>query len=312
MSRAAVRLGYTQSAVSQQLRALERIVGVTLVTRSAGMRAVELTEAGRQLLAHADAIAGHLETARADLAAFSDGRVGELRIGAVPSAAARAGARARGRSCERAHRDSRSRSPSPTSPSELLDSLAAGELDLVVAPEDEPREGLESEAIMRDPYVALVPAGDPFLELGRPLTATDLTSRDLIGKDCAHRQPAGALGGALRLRTRRSAHPRPRPPRGAGARAPRPRDRGRAAAPARRARPDARDDPGRPLRAGPRDRRDDAGERRAHAGGRVRRRDPPELPRQSLMFSGRQACQSSTSIQADTRGLSRNGYGSPM
>ena len=88
VSRAAVRLGYTQSAVSQQLRALERIVGVTLVTRSAGMRAVELTEAGRQLLAHADAIAGHLETARADLAAFSDGRVGELRIGAVPSAAA--------------------------------------------------------------------------------------------------------------------------------------------------------------------------------------------------------------------------------
>ena len=29
------------------------------------------------------------------------------------------------------------------------------------------------------------------------------------------------------------------------------------------------------------------------------------------MFSGRQACQRSTSIQADTRALSRNGYGSP-
>jgi DNA-binding transcriptional LysR family regulator len=70
-------------------------------------------------------------------------------------------------------------------PEQLLDSLAAGELELVVAPRDEAREGLASEAIMSDPYVVLVPAGDPLLALGRPLTATDLTSRDLIGKDCA-------------------------------------------------------------------------------------------------------------------------------
>src|SRR4029079_17466147 len=62
--------------------------GVTLVTRSPGARSVELTEAGTQLLAHAGAIAGHLESARADLAAFADGRTGERRIGAVPSAAA--------------------------------------------------------------------------------------------------------------------------------------------------------------------------------------------------------------------------------
>ena len=48
----------------------------------------------------------------------------------------------------------RSRSRESYFPRELLDGLAAGELDLVVAPEDEPREGLESEPIMRDPYVA--------------------------------------------------------------------------------------------------------------------------------------------------------------
>ena len=107
VSRAAAQLGYTQSAVSQQLRALERIVGVTLVTRSPGVRSIELTEAGRQLLGHADAIAGHLETARADLAAFSDGRTGELRIGAVPSVAARARSRRSPRTCARARRDSR-------------------------------------------------------------------------------------------------------------------------------------------------------------------------------------------------------------
>src|SRR5580765_5539918 len=66
VSRAATQLGYTQSAVSQQLQALERIVGATLVARTPGARVVELTEAGRRLLAHADAIAGHLESARAD------------------------------------------------------------------------------------------------------------------------------------------------------------------------------------------------------------------------------------------------------
>ncbi|MDX6597271.1 MAG: hypothetical protein QOE87_1158 [Gaiellales bacterium] len=184
MSRAAVRLGYTQSAVSQQLRALERIVGVTLVTRSAGIRAVELTAAGRQLLAHADAIAGHLETARADLAAFSDGRVGELRIGVVPSAAAALIPALAQELRERAPRLTLAMTESYF-PERLLDSLAAGELELVVAPQDEAREGLASEAIMSDPYVVLVPAGDPLLALGRPLTATDLTSRDLIGKDCA-------------------------------------------------------------------------------------------------------------------------------
>jgi DNA-binding transcriptional LysR family regulator len=179
-----VRLGYTQSAVSQQLQALERIVGVTLVIRSPGARSVELTEAGAQLLAHADAIAGHLETARADLAAFADGRTGELRIGAVPSVAAALvpalaeHLRVHAPRLTLAVRES-------YFPAELLDGLAAGELDLVVAPEDEAREGLESETLMSDPYVLLVPAGDPLTTLGRKLTPADLARRDLIGKDCA-------------------------------------------------------------------------------------------------------------------------------
>jgi molybdate transport repressor ModE-like protein len=184
VSRAAVSLGYTQSAVSQQLQALERIVGVTLVTRSPGARAVELTDAGRQLLAHADAIAGHLESARADLAAFSGGRVGELRIGAVPSVAGALIPALAQELRERAPRLALHVSESYYS-AELLDRLVAGALDLVLAPRDEPREGLEFEQILLDPYVLLVPAGDPFTRLGRDLTASDLAHRELIGKDCA-------------------------------------------------------------------------------------------------------------------------------
>jgi DNA-binding transcriptional LysR family regulator len=165
------------------LRALERIVGVTLVTRSPGARSAELTEAGRQLLGHAGAISGHLETARADLAQLAVGRTGELRIGAVPSVA--------GALVPALAEDLRARAPrlalhvsESYFPSELLDSLAAGEIDLVIAPQDEPREGLESEELMRDPYVLLVPAGDPLAQLGRRVTPADLAKRDLIGKDC--------------------------------------------------------------------------------------------------------------------------------
>ena len=37
---------------------------------------------------------------------------------------------------------------------------------------------------MSDPYVLLVPAGDPLTHLARKLTPADLAGRDLIGKDC--------------------------------------------------------------------------------------------------------------------------------
>lgn len=51
---AATALGYTPSAVSQQLAALEREAGVALLDRTA--RAAELTDAGRRLAAHAERI----------------------------------------------------------------------------------------------------------------------------------------------------------------------------------------------------------------------------------------------------------------
>ena len=51
--RAALRLGYTQSAVSQQIAALERLVGAALFDRPGGPRPVELTPLGDLLLEHA-------------------------------------------------------------------------------------------------------------------------------------------------------------------------------------------------------------------------------------------------------------------
>jgi DNA-binding transcriptional LysR family regulator len=79
----AAALGYTPSAVSQQLAALERETGAALLDRTA--RTAELTEAGRRLAAHAAEILARIEAAEADLA--SPEPVGRLTISAFPTAA---------------------------------------------------------------------------------------------------------------------------------------------------------------------------------------------------------------------------------
>src|SRR5690349_22264618 len=86
---AARELGYTQSAISQQIARLEQIVGQRLVERPGGPRPVALTEAGRLLLRHADAIVAQLDAAQADMAALAEGAAGPLRVGIYQSVGAR-------------------------------------------------------------------------------------------------------------------------------------------------------------------------------------------------------------------------------
>jgi DNA-binding transcriptional LysR family regulator len=86
ISSAARELGWTQPAVSQHLAALEREVGNPLLLR--GPRGVELTDAGRLLVARADAIAGELHMADEEQASLRQLRRGTVRLGAFPSAAA--------------------------------------------------------------------------------------------------------------------------------------------------------------------------------------------------------------------------------
>jgi DNA-binding transcriptional LysR family regulator len=83
-SRAAEELGYTQSAVSQQIAALEHEVGLTLLNRA--VRPVELTDAGRVLAGHAESVFEHLATAEAQLDALRGLRAGRLRLAAFGSA----------------------------------------------------------------------------------------------------------------------------------------------------------------------------------------------------------------------------------
>jgi DNA-binding transcriptional LysR family regulator len=60
------RLGYTQSAVSAQVRDLEICVGARLFERTRGSRTILLTEQGRILYRHAVAILEHLDAARVE------------------------------------------------------------------------------------------------------------------------------------------------------------------------------------------------------------------------------------------------------
>src|ERR671921_142919 len=65
-SAAAESLSFTQSAVSQQIAALEREAGAKLVER--GARGIRLTPAGQALVSHADAILSRLDDAELDQA----------------------------------------------------------------------------------------------------------------------------------------------------------------------------------------------------------------------------------------------------
>jgi DNA-binding transcriptional LysR family regulator len=81
---AAQALRYTQSAISRQIAALETDTGTTLFDRVP--RGVRLTDEGRCLLDHTEAVLGRLDTARRDLAALRDLDIGRLRIGAFATA----------------------------------------------------------------------------------------------------------------------------------------------------------------------------------------------------------------------------------
>ena len=77
---AARRLGYVQSAVSQQLRALETITGTRLVQRSRGMRGAVLTPEGAQFLQRAQSVLAEMRSAAAECGA--SGRPAALRVAA--------------------------------------------------------------------------------------------------------------------------------------------------------------------------------------------------------------------------------------
>jgi DNA-binding transcriptional LysR family regulator len=166
--RAAEQLGYTQSAVSQQIAMLERIAGAQLIVRPGGPRPISLTEAGRLLLRHADVIVARMKAAQADLAALSAGLGGTLRIGVYQSV---------GRRILPALMQELSRSwpqinvqlTEAANDAALLPHVEAGDLDLAFSLSPLPSGPFEAIELLHDPYVLVVPAGSPLAHrAGRP------------------------------------------------------------------------------------------------------------------------------------------------
>ena len=158
-SAAAESLAYTQSAVSQQIAALEREAGTKLVERSA--RGVRLTEGGRALVRHADVILARLADAEAELEAIAGLRGGRLRL--VSFATAGATLMPQAIALFRERHPAVELSLEPAEPDDGIARLRTGECDIALtidAPfctiED---DGVERQHLLDDPMYVVLPRG---------------------------------------------------------------------------------------------------------------------------------------------------------
>ena len=183
--KAAEKLGYTQSAISQQIATLERIVGLRLIERPGGPRPISLTEAGQILLRHADAIQARLLAAKADMKALEAGDAGLLRVGTFQSVGTRILPTLLRRFSE-SHPQVEVLLRESLHERELIEMVERGELDLTfwaLPVEPGPYESVE---LLTDPYVLVVPAGSPLAALKRTPTLKEIALQPLISfNSCA-------------------------------------------------------------------------------------------------------------------------------
>ena len=167
----AAALGYTPSAVSQQLAVLERETGVILLDRTA--RSAELTDAGVCLAAHAERILAQVEEAEADMSAQEREPTGRVSVAAFPTAAA-AFAPALARSL-RAH-PRLTLLLRQTQKDEGLSSVRWGEVEVALVDDwtghltSTGAGVLQFYPLVRDPLVLVVPRGHPLADPAEPVT----------------------------------------------------------------------------------------------------------------------------------------------
>jgi molybdate transport repressor ModE-like protein len=159
-SAAAEELNFTQSAVSQQIAALEKETGTTLLQRGAG--GVRLTDAGRALVAHADVILTRLADAERELAAIAGLKGGRVRLASFPSAGATLVTEAV--SLYRQRYPDVELSLTEGEPDDTVPRLKRGDFDVAVLFEDsyspgsELLTGLDCVHLLDDPLYVVLPA----------------------------------------------------------------------------------------------------------------------------------------------------------
>lgn len=171
----ATALGYTPSAISQQLGVLEKEVGVRLLQKAG--RGVRLTDAGRLLSQHAGVLLAAADAAGADLASLTGEVRGTVRAGGLQSATRRLLIPAVARM--RADFPHVRLEISELELEQALPELRLGALDLVVSDEYDghprPRPaGFSFEPLHEEPLRLVLPAAHPCAARGRPVAMAAL------------------------------------------------------------------------------------------------------------------------------------------
>lgn len=175
--RAAERLGYTQSAISQQIAALERLVDGKLFDRPGGPKPVELTPLGAEVLEAARDLLARVEAASLRIERFQAGAAGHITVGTFQSTSAAILPLVIGRLRER-FPGADVRLFETDHDFELFEGLQRGDLDVsFVVGEAGP--GFEARHLMEDAMVLMAPVGR--FPAG-PVAITDLFDEPVIGQ----------------------------------------------------------------------------------------------------------------------------------
>jgi DNA-binding transcriptional LysR family regulator len=175
--RAAARLGYTQSAVSQQIAALERIIGDKVFDRPGGPRPVELTPLGAQVLTAGRELLARVDALSLELDLYRTGAVGRLAIGTFQSVSATLLPRLVAQVRER-FPDLDLQVTETDLDDELGQRLRSGELDVTFYVGPVPEE-FESVHLIDDPFVLLARPGQ--FPAG-PVRLADLADVPMVGQ----------------------------------------------------------------------------------------------------------------------------------
>ena len=175
---AAEALGFTQSAISQQIAHLERSAGVTLFDRPKGPRAAELTPAGRSLLDFARRTLTRLDDMDERLDLMRRGIAGRLTVGTFQSASAELLPNIIGQ-MRREVPDVDVRLDETDDLAELVHDVLVDETDLAFTVDlhDDPR--LRIDVLGRDPFVIIAPIDQAS---GSVTTPAEVDRHPLIGQ----------------------------------------------------------------------------------------------------------------------------------
>src|SRR4029077_11715469 len=197
IARTAEALGYTPSAVSQQLAVLEREAGTPLLDRTA--RSAGLTAAGRRLAVHAGRILAMVEEAESDLSAQAAEPSGRVVVAAFPSAAV-AFAPALARSLrEHQHLRLLLREADPAAGLQLVRS---GEVEVAIVDDWTGRMSADLEAadaghgvlsyyhLVRDPLILVVGRDHPAADPERPVDLRALRNESWLPPPPRRTSPA--------------------------------------------------------------------------------------------------------------------------